>query len=58
MNRNRIYLRLGRPRRFKVESTPSPIRDSVIKFILKWGIILIIIVFFIDDLFRFLLKLY
>ncbi len=50
---NQIYIRMGKPKMFrqpKQPGTPTPIKT----FIIKWTIILLLIYFFIDDVFRFL----
>ena len=50
---NQIYLRIGKPKMFrpsKAPSQPKPIKT----FIIKWTIIITLIYFFIDDVFRFL----
>lgn len=57
MNKNQIYLRLGKPKRFKpiVENKPM---HPVKFFIIKWILILGFLYFFLDDMLRFIFNMF
>ena len=53
---NQIYLRIGKPKRFRPEKKDKPM-NPIRYFIIKWSIILGFCYFFLGDIVRFLFNL-